>query len=59
MDTITFHFLISFIVFENLKMHLMDVVTIYLYDSLDFDVYMKIFEGFKMLEAYIPLTYIQ
>jgi hypothetical protein len=30
----------------------MDVVTIYLYGSIDNDVYMKIPEGFKMLEAY-------
>ena len=33
-------------------MHLMDVVTTYLYDSLDNDIYMKILEGFKLPEAY-------
>lgn len=32
----------------------MDVVTAYLYGSLDFDIYMKILEGLKMSEAYTP-----
>ena len=32
-------------------MQLMDVVTIYLYGSIDTDAYMKILEGFKLLEA--------
>ena len=32
-------------------MRLMDVVTAYLYESLDNDIYMKIPEGFKMPEA--------
>ena len=54
MDTITFHFLISMVVSEKLKMHLLDVVTAYLYSSLDFYNYMKIFEGLKIPEAYIP-----
>ena len=31
----------------------MDVVTTNLYGSLEFDIYMKILEGFKMLEACI------
>ena len=53
MDTITFRFLISLIVSERLKICLMDVVTSYLYGSLDFNIYMKISKGFKMLEAYI------
>ena len=35
-------------------MHLMVVVTTYLYGSLDFDIYMRILEGYKMPEAYIP-----
>ena len=35
-------------------MHFMDVVMAYLYGSLDFDIYMKILEGLKMPEAYIP-----
>ncbi|KAI3791818.1 hypothetical protein L2E82_05681 [Cichorium intybus] len=51
MDAITFRYLISLAVSENLDMHLMDVVTAYLYGSLDSDIYMKIPEGFKMPEA--------
>jgi hypothetical protein len=51
MDTITFRFLISLAVFKRLEMRLMDVVTAYLYGSLDSDIYMKIPEGFKMPEA--------
>ena len=54
MDIITFLFLISMVVLEKLKMHLMDVVTTYLYGSLDSDIYMKIPEGLKMPEAYTP-----
>jgi hypothetical protein len=52
MDAITFRFFISLVVTENLDMRLMDVVTAYLYGSLDNDIYMKIPEGYKMLEAY-------
>ena len=51
-DTITFHFLISMAVSKRLEMCLMDVVTAYLYGSLDSDIHMKIFEGYKMPEAY-------
>nr|GEU64602.1 putative RNA-directed DNA polymerase [Tanacetum cinerariifolium] len=36
---------------KNLDMCLMDVVTAYMYGSLDSDIYMKILEGFKMHEA--------
>ena len=54
MDTITFRFLISMAVFERLEMRLMDVVTVYLYGSLDFDIHMKIPEAYKMPEAYTP-----
>jgi TRAP-type mannitol/chloroaromatic compound transport system permease large subunit len=42
MDAITFRFFISLVVTENLDMRLMDVVTAYLYGSLDNDIYMKI-----------------
>jgi hypothetical protein len=52
MDAITFRFFISLVVTENLDMRLMDVVTAYLYGSLDNDIYMKIPEGYKMPEAY-------
>ena len=44
MDIITFRFLISLAVFEGLDMHLMDVITTYLYESIDNDIYMKITE---------------
>ena len=51
MDAITFRFLISLVVSEGLDMCLMDVITTYLYGSMDNDIYMKIPEGFKLLEA--------
>ena len=41
-DVITFRFLISLVAKENLDMRLMDVVTTYLYGSLDNDIHMKI-----------------
>ena len=52
MNVNTFRFLISLIITENLDMRLMDMVTPYLYGSLDNDIYMKIHEGYKMLETY-------
>ncbi|CAM8982133.1 unnamed protein product [Rhodiola kirilowii] len=51
MDGITFRYLITLAVHEKLNMHLMDVVTAYLYGSLDTEIYMKIPEGIKMHEA--------
>ena len=51
MDAITFRFLISLVVNKSLDMRLMDVVTAYLYGSLDSDIYMKIPEGYKIPEA--------
>ena len=51
MDAITFCFLISLAVLKGLDMRLMDVITTYLYESMDNDVYMKIPEGFKLPEA--------
>ena len=50
-DAITFRYLISLAVSEGLDMCLMDVVTTYLYGSLDANVYMKIPEGFTLFEA--------
>ena len=47
-DAITFRYLISLVVSKGLDMLLMDVVTTYLYGSLDANVYMKIPEGFTM-----------
>ena len=46
MDAIIFRFFISLVAKENLDMRLMDVVTAYLYGSLDNDIYMKIPEGY-------------
>ena len=54
MDTITFRYLIGLSVFNNLDMYLMDVVTAYLYGSLDNDIYMKIPEGLKMHDTSKP-----
>ena len=51
MEAITFCFLISLAVSERLDMHLMDVITTYLYGSMDNDIYMKILEGFKLPDA--------
>ena len=52
MDAITFRYLIGLDVHENFEIHLMDVVTKYLYGSLDNEIYMKVPEGLKMPEAY-------
>ena len=51
-DAITFNYLINLAVYEKLEMRLMDVVTTYLYDSLDHDIFMNFSEAFKMPEAY-------
>ncbi|KAL0556350.1 hypothetical protein IC582_004863 [Cucumis melo] len=51
-DAITLRYLISLAVCENLDMHLMDVVTTYLYGSLENEIYIKIPEGFKIPESY-------
>ena len=48
MDVITFHFLISLTVSQEMNMHFMDVITTYLYGFMDNDIYMKILEGFKL-----------
>ena len=51
MDATIFRYLISLAMKENLDLRLMDVVTAYLYGSLDSDIYMKLPEGFKLLGA--------
>ena len=38
-------------------MRLMDVVTTYLYEDLDIEIYMKILEGFPLPEAKPKSTY--
>ena len=51
MDVTTFRYLIYLAVSEGLDIQLMDVVTTYLYGSIDTSVYMKIHEGFKLHEV--------
>ena len=51
MDIITFRFLISLTIFEGLDMRLMDVISVYLYESIYNDIYMRIPEGFRSPEA--------
>lgn len=48
MDGITFYYLISIVTSMNLDMLLMDVVTAYLYESLDVDIYIKVPDGLKI-----------
>ena len=42
MDITIFRYLVSLVVFQNLEMRLMDVVTAYLYGDLDIEIHMKI-----------------
>ena len=50
-DTITLCYLVSLSAYHKLHMHLMDVVTTYLYGSLDRDIYMKVPEGLKISKS--------
>lgn len=50
-DATTFRYLMSLIAHEGLNLHMLDVVTAYLYGSLDSDIYMKLPEGFNLPEA--------
>lgn len=50
-DDNTFRFLINLVASGKLDMHLMDLVTAYPYGSFDINIYLKIPEGFKILEA--------
>ena len=54
MDGITFRFILGMASKEKLQTRLMDVVTAYLYESLDSDIFMKIPEGLKMDEFKKP-----
>ena len=51
-DATTFRYLISLAVYEKLEMCLMEVITAYLYGSLDNDIYMKILKGLQLHERY-------
>ena len=48
MSNITFKYLISLAVQKHLSVQLMDVVTAYLYGSLDSDIYMKVPDGISV-----------
>ncbi|KAJ9548209.1 hypothetical protein OSB04_020752 [Centaurea solstitialis] len=50
-DATTFRYLISLVIQEGIDMRLIDVVTAYLYGSLDTDIYMKLPEGLKLPES--------
>ena len=51
MSGTTFRYLISLAAGLNLKMQMMDVVTAYLYGSLDSEIYMKVPDGLRVLDA--------
>ena len=51
-DATTFRYLISMVVQEKLDMRLMDVVTAYLYGSLEKEIYMRIPDEFEIPETY-------
>jgi hypothetical protein len=48
MNGITFRYLISLVIQNHLSLQLMDVVTAYLYGSLDSDIYMKVPDGISI-----------
>ena len=50
-DAITFRYLISLAIQEKLEMRLMDVVTAYLYGSLEKEIYMRVPDGFEIPET--------
>ena len=51
MDATILRFLSNLAVTENLNMRFIDVVIAYLSKSLDSDIYIRIYEGFKISEA--------
>jgi hypothetical protein len=51
MSGITFRYLVSLAIQKRLSMHLIYVVTTYLYGSLDLDIYMKIPNGISIPNA--------
>jgi len=48
LDATKFRYLISLVAQEGLNLHLMDVVTVYLYSSFENDIYMKLPEEFNL-----------
>jgi hypothetical protein len=51
MNRITFEYLMSLAIQKHLSLQLMDVVTIYLYESLGSDIYMKVPNGISVLNT--------
>ena len=56
MDAITYNFLISLVVSERLDMRLMNVITVYLYRSMDNDIY-DLIQFIKCINALIVMRY--
>jgi hypothetical protein len=52
MNGITFRYLIFLAIQNHLSLHLMDVMTAYLYGSLDSDIYMKVPDGISVLNMH-------
>jgi hypothetical protein len=52
MNGITFRYLISLAIQNHLSLQLMDVVTAYLYESLDSNIYMKVHNGIPVLNVH-------
>jgi hypothetical protein len=53
MNEINFRYLISLAIQNHLSLQLMDVVTVYLYGSLDSDIYMKVLDGIPVLNMHV------
>jgi hypothetical protein len=53
MNGITFRYLISLIIQNYISLQLMDVVTAYLYGSLDSDIYMNVSDGISVSNMYV------
>jgi hypothetical protein len=53
MNGITFRYLISLVIQNHISLQLMDVVTAYLYGSLDSDIYMNVFDGISVSNMYV------
>ena len=51
MDGFAFRYLMSLAVHEKLNIQLMDIVIVYLYETLDNDISIKISKRFSMLKA--------
>lgn len=51
-NAITFWYLINLTIHESLEIHIIDLILVYLYGSLDNETYIKIQRQLKMHEAY-------